>query len=137
MKLSVFTPEKKLVTDQEIEDVLVPGHRGEIHILPGHAPLVTKLSTGIMKWRFKGQTEYNKAVISSGYCEVNPEGILVLAEFATLPGEVETDKFKSEASELEKKLANQFLNDESWDETQRRLAELKSGLELGGGSTRH
>lgn len=131
MKLSVFTPEKKLVTDQEIDDVLVPGYKGEIHILPGHAPLITKLSTGTLKWKYKGQTEYNKAVISSGYCEVNPEGILVLAEFATLPQDVVVDQFKVEAANLEKKLAQEFMNDEAWDETQRRLAELKSGLELG------
>jgi len=131
MKLSVFTPEKKLVTDQEIEDVLVPGHNGEIHILAGHAPLITKLSTGILRWRLKGQTDYNRVVVSSGYCEINPEEVLVLAEYATLPQEVVVDKFKSEATTLEKKLGQEFLNDESWEETQRRLAELKSGLELG------
>ncbi|MFN8792563.1 MAG: ATP synthase F1 subunit epsilon [Bdellovibrionales bacterium] len=131
MKLSVFTPEKKLVTDQEIEDVLVPGHNGEIHILSGHSPLITKLSTGVLRWRLKGQTEYNRVVISSGYCEVNPEEVLVLAEYATLPQEVVSDKFKTEAAALEKKLGQEFLDDESWDETQRRLAELKSGLELG------
>lgn len=131
MKLSVFTPEKKIVTDQEIEDVLVPGYNGEIHILQGHAPLVTKLSTGILKWRLKGQTEYNKAVISSGYCEVNPAGVLVLAEYAVLPGEVDVQKFTTEAAALEKKLGQEFLDNDAWNETQRRLAQVKAGLQMG------
>ncbi len=130
MKLSVFTPEKKVVTDQEIEDVLVPGHLGEVHILPGHSPMITKLSTGILRWRYKGQSEYNKVVISSGYCEVNPIGVLVLAEFATKTEEVDTQKFRAEAAELEKALGQEFMNDEEWEEAQRRLAELKSSLSL-------
>ncbi|MFN9067439.1 MAG: F0F1 ATP synthase subunit epsilon, partial [Bdellovibrionales bacterium] len=62
MKLSLFTPEKKIVADQEVEDVLVPAFRGELHILNGHAPLMTKLTTGIMKWKFKGETQYHRLV---------------------------------------------------------------------------
>lgn len=131
MKLSVFTPEKKIVTDQDIEDVLVPGYNGEIHILQGHAPLVTKLATGILRWRLKGQTEYSQVVISSGYCEVNPGGVLVLAEYAVLPGEVEVEKFRSEAALLEKRLGQEFLDEETWNETQRRLAQVRAGLEMG------
>ncbi len=36
--LNVVTPEKKIVTDLEIDEVIVPGYKGELDILPGHAP---------------------------------------------------------------------------------------------------
>lgn len=130
MKLSVFTPEKKIVMDQEIEDVLVPAFKGELHILAGHAPIMTKLNTGIMKWRLKGESQYSKVVISSGYCEVSPEGVIVLAEFSTNADEVQVDKFTEELKSQNNVLLTQQLDDKKWDETQRRIAELQSGLDL-------
>jgi F-type H+-transporting ATPase subunit epsilon len=131
MKFTLLTPEKRIVINQEVEEVLVPGHSGQLDILPGHAPLMTLLSTGILRWRLKGSAEQNKIVVSWGYCEVNPEGVIVLAESSVLPEEVETESFKSEIKSLESKLGIEFLEKEQWDEAQRRLAELKSSLEMG------
>jgi F-type H+-transporting ATPase subunit epsilon len=130
MKLSLLTPEKKIVMSQDVEDVLVPGHKGELHILPGHAPLMTLLSTGIMRWRMKGSTEYSKMVVSWGYCEVNPEGVIVLAENSFANEEIDAESFRTEITTLETKLVSESLDEEKWKETQRRLAQLKAGLEL-------
>ena len=130
MKLSVFTPEKKIVMDQEVEDVVVPAFKGELHILAGHAPIMTLLKTGIMKWRLKGESQYLKVVVSSGYCEVSPEGVIVLAEFSTSIEEVQVDKFNEELKMQNNTLLTQQLDDKKWEETQRRIAELQSGLDL-------
>lgn len=131
MKLTLLTPEKKIVMSQEVEEVLVPGHNGELDILPGHAPLMTLLSTGILRWKLKGSIEFHKIVVSWGYCEVNPEGVIVLAETSVLPEEVQVEAFKSEIKTLETKLGVEDLNNEQWNESQRRLSELKSSLEMG------
>lgn len=130
MKLTLLTPEKKIVMNQEVDEVLVPGHNGELDILPGHAPLMTLLSTGILRWKLKGSTELNKIVVSWGYCEVNPEGVIVLAESSVLPEEVQPEAFKAEIKTLETKLGAESLNKENWDEAQRRLSELKCSLEM-------
>ncbi len=130
MKLTLLTPEKRIVMSQEVDEILVPGHNGELDILPGHAPLMTLLSTGILRWRLKGSTEMNKVVVSWGYCEVSPDGVTVLAETSVLPEEVQTEAFKAEIKTLETKLGAEHLNEENWKETQRRLAELKAGLEM-------
>ena len=130
MKLSLLTPEKRIVMNQEVDEVLVPGHNGELDILPGHSPLMTLLSTGILRWRLKGSTELNKIVVSWGYCEVNPEGVIVLAESSVLPEEVQPDAFKAEIKTLETKLGTESLDKEHWDEAQRRLSELKASLEM-------
>lgn len=132
MKLTLLTPEKKIVMSQEVDEVVVPGHNGELDILPGHAPLMTLLSTGILRWKLKGTTEMNKIVVSWGYCEVNPEGVIVLAETAVLPEEVQPEAFKSEIKTLETKLGTESLDEENWNEAKRRLAELKSSLEMNG-----
>ena len=90
--LTLVTPEKKLLTDVEVEEVFVPGFRGELNILPGHAPLMTTLSTGVLRYRLKGQTELKSIVVSWGYCEVNPNGILVLAETAERVEDIDQER---------------------------------------------
>ena len=101
-KLNVLTPEKKAVFDQEITEVTVPAHSGEMTILPGHAPLLTTLGTGILKYKLKGQEKTFKAVLSWGYCEVAPGGVNVLAEFMQLPEEVVVASAQTELASAEK-----------------------------------
>lgn len=90
--LNLVTPEKRLVTDLEIEEVLVPAYRGQLDILPGHAPLMTTLATGVLKYRAKGSTQFETAVVSWGYLEVNPEGVVVLAEIAESLAEIDRER---------------------------------------------
>lgn len=92
LTLTLTTPDKKLLTDVEVEEVFVPGFRGELNILPGHAPLMTTLSTGVLRYRLKGQTELQSVIVSWGYCEVNPNGVLVLAETAERPEDIDADR---------------------------------------------
>ena len=54
-KLTIVTPEKRILVGQEVEEVTVPAFKGELNILPGHAPLMTTLETGVMKWKLKGR----------------------------------------------------------------------------------
>src|SRR5688572_3427338 len=91
-KLTLVTPEKKLLSDVEIEEVFVPGFRGVLNILPGHAPLVTTLETGILRYRLKGQTELKPVAVSWGYCEVSPRGVTVMAETAERPDEIDEER---------------------------------------------
>ena len=92
LMLTLVTPEKKLLTDVEVEEVFVPGFRGELNILPGHAPLMTTLSTGVMRYRLKGSSDIKAVVVSWGYCEVNPNGVLILAETAERAEEIDQER---------------------------------------------
>ena len=90
--LNLFTPEKKLVQNQEVEEVFVTTERGELDILPGHAPLMTTLQPGILRYRRKGETTYQSIAVSWGYCQVGPQGLKVLAETAETPEEIDMDR---------------------------------------------
>jgi F-type H+-transporting ATPase subunit epsilon len=89
LKLNLVTPIKKLVTELEVDEVFVPAYKGELNILPGHAALVTTLSTGIMKYRAKGSSRLVHAAISWGYCEVFNDVVTVLAETAETADEID------------------------------------------------
>lgn len=114
--LIFVTPEKRIVVGQHAEFVTIPALKGELNIHPGHAPLVTTLETGMVTWKLAGDENTHKAVITGGYCEIGPDGVSVLAEFADLPGDYE----KQEADQLVEAtlhaLAKETLDDEKYDE---------------------
>ena len=82
--LNLVTPEKRIVQDAEIDEVVVPAFRGQLDILPGHAPLMTTLGTGVLKYKLKGAANYETVVVGWGYAQVNPTGVVILAETAEM-----------------------------------------------------
>ena len=128
-KLTLLTPDKKIVVDQEIEDVTVPAYRGELNILPGHAPLITTLSTGIMRWRLKGESDPRSIIVSWGYCQITPTGVDVLADTVDLPEDVNPEEAKATLTEGEKRLL-ESLDDDQWDQVQRDIARARAHLDV-------
>lgn len=131
-KLTVVTPEKRLVVGQEIDEVTVPGFRGELNVLPGHAPLITTLETGVLRWKLKGSASENVAAISWGYCEIHPEGVDILADVADLPGEVDIAETNRLMDLAEKRLASETLDDADWKQVHREIARYRADLEIAG-----
>ena len=129
-KLTLVTPEKKLVMDQEVEAVVVPANRGELNILAGHTPLITTLETGIVKWKEKGKDTFHHAVVSLGYCQIFPGGVDILAEVADLPSEVDVEECKRYITEGEKRLNNEVLNDETFELVSREIKRMRADLEI-------
>ncbi len=92
LNLTLVTPEKKLLADVEIEELFVPAFRGQLDILPGHAPLMTTIETGLVKYRLKGSADLKTVVVSWGYCQVTPKGVTILAETAERAEEIDQDR---------------------------------------------
>lgn len=127
-KLTIVTPEKRLLVNQEVDEVTVPAFKGELNILPGHAPLITTLETGVMKWKINGKDDL--AVISWGYCQVSPEGVNILANVADLPEEIDVEATKASLLEIERKALTELVPDSDWAEFQRDWARQKAKLEV-------
>jgi F-type H+-transporting ATPase subunit epsilon len=129
-KLTIVTPEKRLLLNQDVEEVSVPAFAGELNILPGHAPLITTLETGVIKWKLQGVEKQFQAVISWGYCQVSTEGVNILSDIADLPEDVDVEAKKLVLIESEKKLANETLNEEDWNSLQRDIARARADIEI-------
>jgi F-type H+-transporting ATPase subunit epsilon len=129
-KLTLVTPGKKLVYDQEIEEVTIPGFRGELNILPGHSPLITTLETGVMKWKIKDQDIQNKAVVSWGYCHINPSGVNILADIVDSLDEIIPAEKEALIVELEKKIMSDTVTIEERADFQRSIARAQAALEI-------
>ena len=127
--LNLVTPEKKLVTDLEIEEVLVPGYRGQLDILPGHAPLMTTLTTGVLKYRAKGSSQFETAVVSWGYCEVNPQGVVVLAELAESLEEINREHAVEELKKSKAMLIDPLLEADQMEVWHQKLERAQARLD--------
>ncbi|MCB0392376.1 MAG: ATP synthase F1 subunit epsilon [Bdellovibrionales bacterium] len=129
MLLTLVTPEKKLLTGTEIDEILVPGSKGQLDILPGHAPLVSTLTTGVLQYKEKGQSNFKAVVISWGYLEVTPTGVMVLAETAEKPEDLEAERVEEALKRAETKL-KEGLNVGEIVKYQRKHQRASARLEL-------
>lgn len=128
--LTLVTPRKKLLTDVDIEEVIVPAARGQLNILPGHAPLVSTLTAGILRVREAGETTMKSAAISWGYLEVNPTGVVVLAETAEWKEEVDKDRAKQELELANNKMKQAGLSPDDYSLAQRKVAKEQVRIEI-------
>lgn len=128
-KLDFLTPESVIVLDQELVEITLPAFKGELNILPGHAPLMTTLTPGILSYRLQNG-ESKKFAISWGYCQVSEKGVSVLAETVTTASEVVTSKVQESLKAVENKLIAQSLDDVEWKQTQLEIARLRALLDL-------
>jgi F-type H+-transporting ATPase subunit epsilon len=84
--LELATPARMLVS-VEADEVVAPGVEGYFGVLPGHAAMLTTLKPGEVTYR-SGQTEHHLAVLG-GFAEVRAERVIILAENAERPGEID------------------------------------------------
>ena len=86
MLFELATPARMLVT-AEVDEVVAPGVEGYFGVLPGHAAFLTTLGSGEVTYR-SGQREERLAV-AGGFAEVRAERVIILAEQAERPEEID------------------------------------------------
>ena len=101
IQLEIVTPER-LVYEDEVESVNVPGIEGELGILPHHAPLVSTLGYGELRIR-KGGAEESFAIVG-GFVQVRPDKVVVMAETADLASEIDLERAQEARREAERAL---------------------------------
>ena len=120
INLTVVTRERKII-DVEVDEVVLPGTDGELGILPGHTPLLATLKIGQL--RYRQGTTLNRLVLSWGFAEVLPDRVIVLAETARLPHEIDPARADAERIAAEKELADLSSHDPEFALVEARLEE--------------
>lgn len=78
LQLKIVSPEK-VEFDGEVISVMVPGTKGNFEILVDHAPIISSLERGIMKYTQPGG-EVNELTILGGFVEVQKNVVSVCVE---------------------------------------------------------
>lgn len=93
--LEVVTPEGVAYSDQ-VNMVIAPGSEGELGVLPGHIPLVSKLKPGILRAKKKDERDQFgdelRMEILGGFLEVRPDKVIVLTDTPGKTESVDLDK---------------------------------------------
>lgn len=137
--LTLVTPERRLVSGAEIEEVFVPGARGELNILPGHAPLMTILQTGVLRYRLKGEAQLHSVAVSWGYAQVNPLGVNILAETAERGEDIDVARVDTAVKSAEAVLARPDATPEELEKAHKKVvrAAVRREVASGGGPMTH
>jgi F-type H+-transporting ATPase subunit epsilon len=77
IQLKVISP-RKLLVDEEVQEVSLPSLEGYVGILPGHRPLILALGEGDITYRLAGREE--RLTVRGGFAEVLPEKVLVFTK---------------------------------------------------------
>ena len=64
------------------EFVALPGESGELGILPGHMPLMTRIKPGAVRLKLPNQADEELIFVAGGMLEVQPGLVTVLADTA-------------------------------------------------------
>ncbi len=104
LTLDIVTQEKRLLT-VETARVTVETEMGEITVLPGHIPLLAKLTQGLLRYEEKGKEEI--IAIFGGFLEVDAEGkVSILADSAVRAKDIDLAKVKRAESEAKTTLSD-------------------------------
>ncbi|MBI3897578.1 MAG: F0F1 ATP synthase subunit epsilon [Gammaproteobacteria bacterium] len=64
------------------EMVILPGEAGELGVLPGHTPLLTRIRPGAVRIKVPNQADEELVFVAGGLLEVHPNRVTVLADTA-------------------------------------------------------
>ena len=101
LQLRVVTPEREVV-ETEADEVELPGSEGYLGVLPGHAPLMTLLKTGVLTYRRAGAQL--ALAVSTGFAEIANDRVSVLADSAEGPGQIDAAAVERERAKSEKEM---------------------------------
>jgi F-type H+-transporting ATPase subunit epsilon len=86
MLFELATPVRMLVT-AEVDEVVAPGSEGYFGVLPGHAAFLTTLGSGEVSYRTGPREDY--LAVAGGFAEVRADHVIILAEHAERPEEID------------------------------------------------
>ena len=92
----------KLLFSGEVDQVDVPGMDGDFGVLADHAPLVALLRPGVLA--VKVGADAQRIVIFGGFAEVSPQGLTVLADYATSLEDLDLTMLAARIAETEEKI---------------------------------
>ena len=117
LTVQIVTPEREVVVAEDARLVIAKGVEGDVGIMPGHAPLLIALGVGPLTLVREGNRR-EVIAIDGGFLQVSRDQVIVLAEYAILPEEIDVGQTEAEIAELRQRLSTEA----EAEDVKRRLA---------------
>ena len=101
--LRIVTPER-IFYEGEVEMVEMNTTEGQIGVLPGHIPLAVIVKPGILL--ITEAEGVKEAALHSGFAEILPDRMTILAEIVEWPAEIDLDRAEAALHRAQERLAN-------------------------------
>ena len=103
LTVELITPERSLITETEVDQLVAPSVDGEVTILPRHAPLLTILDPGIVLVRRDGSDEV--LAVSGGFLQVQENRVTILADASERSDEVDRERAERARAAAEQQIS--------------------------------
>jgi F-type H+-transporting ATPase subunit epsilon len=90
MRLEIVSAERAVLTEDDVDQIVVPSADGQLTILPRHASLVALLQPGELRIRRRGEEQ--AFAISGGFMEVHRSHVRILADAAEHTDEIDVQR---------------------------------------------
>ncbi|HYF76810.1 MAG TPA: F0F1 ATP synthase subunit epsilon [Symbiobacteriaceae bacterium] len=131
MTLQIVTPEGTVLKDVKTDAVIIPASEGSMGILHNHAPMVTALKVGVLRYKQGGS--YKRVALAGGFMELSNNLITVLADTAESGETIDVLRAQEARKRAETRLRDRAANiDRTRAEIalQRAMARLKAAGKL-------
>jgi len=85
-----------------VDGVVVPGALGYLGVRPGHAPLLTSLTTGVVTLHTSGGDEYG--AVAGGVMEVFDNRVTLLADAAEMASKIDIERVQQAMRRAQERL---------------------------------
>ena len=102
LTVDIVTAERSVLSEEGVDEIVVPGIEGELAVLPMHAPLLTMIKPGVMLIK-KGNDETELA-ITGGFLEVRDDRVTILADAAERAEEIDVARAEEARKSAERGL---------------------------------
>jgi len=108
-RLEIVTPDKRTFSD-DVDGVVIPGSEGELGVLEGHAPLVTTLLPGELRYTKGGEEE--SLAVGEGVVEITRESVAVLTDLAVTEHDIDEAAVEEALKRAEAALSEKMSDEE-------------------------
>ncbi|MEI6397432.1 MAG: ATP synthase F1 subunit epsilon [Pseudomonadota bacterium] len=102
LTVKILSPERILFRGTA-KSLGLPGMLGYMTLLPGHAPMVAELDSGVMTLEADGMAA-EKLFVTGGFVDVSGEGVTVLADVVEKTAEINIERAKKALGRAEERL---------------------------------
>jgi F-type H+-transporting ATPase subunit epsilon len=103
LTVRVISPDKTIL-DATAEEVILPSITGQLGILTSHAPLITAIDIGVM--RYRQEKVWSAIALMGGFAEVEDNEITILVNAAEAGSAIDAEAARSELNKAEESLKN-------------------------------
>ena len=127
IKFELVSPEKLLI-DEPVGMVVVPGVEGNFGVLAGHAPVIAAVRPGVIDVYRDGVTSVTQRIfVGGGFAEVTAERVTVLAEDAVEVAKIDREAARKAVQDLSERLS--VADPGERDQLAKRLAVAQARLD--------